>query len=59
MLDVQTIIFDKPKVISHEWNQERHCYRYRISGEDLEGEPLEFVIALDQKGSILTFITAF
>lgn len=59
MLDVESIIFGTPKVVSSEWDPKHKNYRCRISGADLEGVILEFVVALDIKHSKLIFITAF
>lgn len=58
-LDIECIIADTPKVVSAEWHPKSHDYRYRISGPDLDGETLEFVVVLDTKRSRLIFITAF
>jgi hypothetical protein len=59
MVDVETIIFDNPTVVEYEWDRSRKRYKYRISGPDLDGETLEFVVAFDIKNSKLIFITAF
>jgi hypothetical protein len=59
MLDIETIILDAPKVVSSEWDPKHRCYKYRISGDDLGGESLEFVVVFDSKHSRLIFITAF
>jgi hypothetical protein len=58
MLDIQTIIEGNPRIVRSDWDSKRRCYKYRISGEDLEGDTLHFVIAFDPKHSKLTFITA-
>jgi hypothetical protein len=59
MLDIETIITGAPKVVGSEWDSKRRCYKYRISGSDVDDEILEFVVAFDTKNSKLFFITAF
>ncbi len=58
MLDIESVIFGTPRVISTEWDPKYRNYKHRISGQDLDGEPLEFVVAFDRRNSRLIFITA-
>jgi len=59
MLDIEAIILGAPKVVGSEWDSNHRCYKYRISGSDVDGQTLEFVVTFDLKGSKLIFITAF
>lgn len=59
MLDIETIILGSPSVVGSEWDSRHKCYKYRISGTDLDGEILEFIAAFDTKHSKLFLITAF
>ncbi len=58
MLDVEAIIHGTPKVVRKDWDAKRKRFRYRISGADLDGDILEFVVTFDIKNSKLIFITA-
>ena len=58
MLDVESIALGAPNVVGAEWDPKHKNYKYRISGPDLDGDILEFVVAFDMRNSKLIFITA-